>query len=461
MKLTVEQINHIQGMSYLNSLKSSYKECVEMIPIEFVAQYREYDSSRLRDPETVSILCADIIKKGIVEPLMLEIGQKDQKVSLGEGNHRLAAAEQLGLEYVPVRILRRMELGSEPRSVTANRPNVAITKVPVDSYFPADSRPSDVFINANMYYTNNKRYSYNIQEATMSESKVYLFTPPKGHTYYAEDVSRVGEGNIVDGKFTGKIKSATANIEMVYPHSTIHTGDEAWHKTHNHPTYNTVMVDSIEVENVIEAKFKIGDKVIYKNSNGVVFGERVIIGLEQTKDEPKYFIEPTDTPWFAIRESQLRLKKIDLQKNTIDPQTETIERLSEAIIAIAKERFPDSSIRTQESSLGGQYRPSLTVAFALGKDRSEWPNQIKENDRGYTVFLVHCKRDDNNIISDLTLNGGISGYRDPQTHKRDKLAWRDIKKPTNIDGVLKNIAKYFDSMKEVVQGIKKSQGMER
>jgi hypothetical protein len=55
-------------------------------------------------------------------------------------------------------------------------------------------------------------------------------------------------------------------------------------------------------------KFKIGDKVIYTNSNGVCWGERTIIGLDERTGEPTYYIDPTDTPWFSVREDTLKLK---------------------------------------------------------------------------------------------------------------------------------------------------------
>lgn len=59
-----------------------------------------------------------------------------------------------------------------------------------------------------------------------------------------------------------------------------------------------------------ERKFKIGDYVEYTNSNGVVLGKRKIIGYETRTGENTYFIEPTDTPWFSIRESQLKLLSV-------------------------------------------------------------------------------------------------------------------------------------------------------
>ena len=55
-----------------------------------------------------------------------------------------------------------------------------------------------------------------------------------------------------------------------------------------------------------QQKFQIGEKVNYTNSNGVFWGERTIIGVESWYgDDCRYFIDPTDTPWFSVDERNL------------------------------------------------------------------------------------------------------------------------------------------------------------
>jgi hypothetical protein len=56
----------------------------------------------------------------------------------------------------------------------------------------------------------------------------------------------------------------------------------------------------------VKHKFKVGDKVKYTNGNGVEMGLRTIIGLEERSGGPTYLIEPSDSPWYAVRENQLR-----------------------------------------------------------------------------------------------------------------------------------------------------------
>ena len=54
-----------------------------------------------------------------------------------------------------------------------------------------------------------------------------------------------------------------------------------------------------------EPKFQIGDAVTFTNDYGVVFPGKTVIGVEVWSwqaDEYRYFISPTDTPWFSAPE---------------------------------------------------------------------------------------------------------------------------------------------------------------
>lgn len=87
-----------------------HRAVVEWVPIDVIATMREYGPggrSGLRWPDRVKALAADILASGFKSPLQLEYGTDDRRAYLGEGNHRLAAAELLGLECVPVLVQRR------------------------------------------------------------------------------------------------------------------------------------------------------------------------------------------------------------------------------------------------------------------------------------------------------------------------------------------------------------------
>ena len=49
-------------------------------------------------------------------------------------------------------------------------------------------------------------------------------------------------------------------------------------------------------------KFHVGQVVNYTNDNGVNWGNRTIIKAEHTDYGKAYYINPTDSPWFAVPE---------------------------------------------------------------------------------------------------------------------------------------------------------------
>ncbi len=56
-------------------------------------------------------------------------------------------------------------------------------------------------------------------------------------------------------------------------------------------------------------KFEVGQKVIFINDNGVNWGEKTITKLDTRSGRPTYFIEPTDTPWYSVPETNLTATK--------------------------------------------------------------------------------------------------------------------------------------------------------
>lgn len=87
----------------------SYYNSMELVPIKVLKKYREYD--RVKEPkmsrEKYEELKADIIENGIQDISVIQYGTKTDTAILGEGNHRLAIAEELGIEAIPVRVWRQ------------------------------------------------------------------------------------------------------------------------------------------------------------------------------------------------------------------------------------------------------------------------------------------------------------------------------------------------------------------
>jgi hypothetical protein len=53
-------------------------------------------------------------------------------------------------------------------------------------------------------------------------------------------------------------------------------------------------------------KFAPGDKVVYTNEFGVCWGVKTIKSLDVWEDGlPRYYIEPTETPWCSVAERNL------------------------------------------------------------------------------------------------------------------------------------------------------------
>jgi hypothetical protein len=72
----------------------------ELVPSRWLEQFAEFE----RTGERVENLIPSVRERGFDDPLILEVGLNG-KATLIEGNHRLAAARQLGLENVPVRVI--------------------------------------------------------------------------------------------------------------------------------------------------------------------------------------------------------------------------------------------------------------------------------------------------------------------------------------------------------------------
>lgn len=133
------------------------RSVVGMVPTHVVAKYREHDGYwGSRDGrygqdeadyhhEVISGIANDIkAGKGITNPLTLEYDHTRNWASLGEGNHRLAAAEAAGVSHVPVRVVRS-NLGHEQGNSTgapAHLLNPDQWSRPGYAYVPTDMHPS-------------------------------------------------------------------------------------------------------------------------------------------------------------------------------------------------------------------------------------------------------------------------------------------------------------------------------
>lgn len=82
---------------------------MEFVPVDFLEQYAEFGRVGPRVDEMVDLLRV----RGLDEPLILTV-TSDGRAGLLEGNHRLAAARELGWDYLPVTVVTSKSGGVAP-----------------------------------------------------------------------------------------------------------------------------------------------------------------------------------------------------------------------------------------------------------------------------------------------------------------------------------------------------------
>jgi hypothetical protein len=96
-----------------------------------------------RSPEEWNDLVESIRAEGVQEPLSFAYDPKTHAGYVDEGNSRLAAASQAGLETVPV-VGRKVSTGSVPDASGYRLPGEARIKRDKNGWFPGDFRVSGV-----------------------------------------------------------------------------------------------------------------------------------------------------------------------------------------------------------------------------------------------------------------------------------------------------------------------------
>jgi len=103
--------SNIIALTKANKKSDANHVKVEWVPLEDVHRIREFD--RL-DPiydtgnsrSTVDNIKSSLLKNGFINPLKVSYNMNDRYAYLGEGNHRIIAAKELGLTHVPVTVYR-------------------------------------------------------------------------------------------------------------------------------------------------------------------------------------------------------------------------------------------------------------------------------------------------------------------------------------------------------------------
>lgn len=111
---------------------------VDLVPVHWLKKFQGND---LRiDRKELDKFGEGLKKDGLKEPVMISIGQRDRQVSVGEGNHRMNAFINMGMDYIPARVTR----GTDNYGAWTYYYD-KMSRVPLSDYFPADAKPTDVF----------------------------------------------------------------------------------------------------------------------------------------------------------------------------------------------------------------------------------------------------------------------------------------------------------------------------
>lgn len=123
---------------------------VELVPVETLIKFREFDRKRTpkynQDDSTENIAHLKYLfkKDGIKSPLIIEYSPDDNAVLLIEGNHRLNAAIDLKMDYLPARVI----LKKYPFSPAKLKNSMKVSGVMPNEYgyIKSNLKPSEVGI---------------------------------------------------------------------------------------------------------------------------------------------------------------------------------------------------------------------------------------------------------------------------------------------------------------------------
>lgn len=126
----------------------TWAQYTEEMLIEWVERFAEYHWSE-SDSRYSAVgwrkLKQDIETNGIREPLLIELNPFEGYALLTEGNHRLGIAREIGLETVPVRVMRSPRL-SDINTIAPKLDMIEIRVKPDRyGYVPGHMKPSEAF----------------------------------------------------------------------------------------------------------------------------------------------------------------------------------------------------------------------------------------------------------------------------------------------------------------------------
>ena len=131
---------------------------VELVPVSELIKFREFDRklkpkyNQDNSRDNINHLKFMFQKDGVKEPIIIEYSAEDDAVLIIEGNHRINSAIDLGMEYLPARIVLK-KYGKYSPEKLKNTMKVNGIKANSSNYIPSDLKPSQVGITGTLPIT--------------------------------------------------------------------------------------------------------------------------------------------------------------------------------------------------------------------------------------------------------------------------------------------------------------------
>lgn len=124
---------------------------VELVPVSELIKFREFDRkvspkyNKENSVDNINHLKFMFQKDGVKSPIIIEYSAEDNAVLVIEGNHRLNSAIDLGMEYLPARVVLR-KYGKYSPAKIKNAMKVNGVQADSSNYIPSNLKPSQVGI---------------------------------------------------------------------------------------------------------------------------------------------------------------------------------------------------------------------------------------------------------------------------------------------------------------------------
>lgn len=236
------------------------REDIALVKTDFVKKFMEYDRAAAQGKfgsddysrRTIASIVEDLKSgKGLENPLVLEYNPYNHTFVLGEGNHRLAAAIEAGIDEVPVSIVRtgsgtlnHKPAGFEQRMFPENRSGVP--EKGATGYFPGNPNPIEILPEEviGKAVKETKVPGELIRDAGTNK----LLSPGAGARFVREQIAKVDEqiNNALEGIY---LQNNPIVVQML-----TRTRDELYAKSLEYAKQLEEFKDPVQIKRLVEER---------------------------------------------------------------------------------------------------------------------------------------------------------------------------------------------------------------